>query len=177
MVYRPKDAPARKPPPLPEGSVISKAQDQHGIAMWWYVWRNAYYDVYATGVEPLFVGRSMREVFIGAQTDLVLYRYAFPVGVARVTFHEDTAHINAHAILKEIRTPEYDKALLSAALDVAIEKGCELIFTTGESPTMRQLCRDMGFMDSGSVVCYAHDTSQHTHEDIHDSLAQPVLIL
>lgn len=176
MVYRPKDDLGRKSPPLPEDVHISKAQDQHGIAMWWYVWRNAYYDVYATGVEPLFVGRSMREIFVGTQIDLILYRYAFPVGVARVTFYQETAHITAHAILKEIRTPELDKALLHHALAVALEKKCELVFTTGENPTTRQLCREMGFLDSGSVVCYAEEASQ-TQEDVHDSLAQPVLIL
>src|SRR5512145_1364954 len=44
-------------PVMPDGVAMELVNDQRGIELWWYVWRNAFYDVMTLGVEPLFVGR------------------------------------------------------------------------------------------------------------------------
>ena len=178
MVYQAPDHPRTvMKPALPSEVTIAYADDQRGIALWWYVWRNAYYDVYATGVEPLFVGRDMRETFLGNQIDILLFRHGFPLGVARLTLHDDeTAHIMALALLQEARTPEMTRALYAAATSAALDRGCSLVFTAGESEDDRRLCRELGFVDSGSIVCYAERLNK-AHGATDDTLAQPVFVL
>lgn len=158
---------------LPDGTRIERVSDQEGIAQWWYVWRNARFDVITGGVEPLYVGRDMRELTIGNQADLILYRFGFPVGVARLTINNQTANLTALSIMKEARTEENIRLLRQTALDIAVERGCDLIFTSGETEADRRLCRQMGFVDSGSVVCYAQTSQQ---EDAH-GMAESALML
>lgn len=155
--------------PMPDGTRIEQVSDQDGIAQWWYVWRNARFDVITGGVEPLYVGRDMRELTIGNQADLILYRYGFPAGVARLTVNNQTANLTAVSIMKEARTEENVRLLRQAAVDIAIERGCDLIFTSGETEADRRLCRQMGFVDSGSVVCYAQASQQEESNGMAES--------
>ena len=182
MVYRPGGINGVRPPApnvsdAPDGVTIQQATDQRGIELWWYVWRNAYYDVLTLGVEPLFVGRDMAALKSGQQIDILAYRQGFPVGVARVSIHDQTAHILALALMKEARTPQMTKLLQAAAMKAALERNCALIFAPGESDDDRKLCREMGFVDFGSIVCYAAETD-NAREDSNDGfLDQPVLAL
>ncbi|PJF23560.1 MAG: hypothetical protein CUN56_00250 [Phototrophicales bacterium] len=161
--------PSPKLQPLPDGIRIERVTDQEGIAQWWYVWRNARFDVITGGVEPLYVGRDMRELIIGNQADFILYRYGFPVGVARLTINNQSANLTALSIMKEARTEENVRLLRQAAQSFAIERGCDLIFTSGETEADRRLCRQMGFVDSGSVVCYAQTSQQEETHDMAES--------
>lgn len=182
MVYKPAGIngvvpPAAKIPEMPDGVTIQQATDQRSIELWWYVWRNAHYDVLTLGVEPLFVGRDMAALKSGQQIDILAYRHGFPVGVTRVSIHEQTAHILALALMKEVRTGAMVRVLQAAAMKAAIERGAALIYAPGESEDDRRLCRDMGFVDFGSIVCYAAESDQ-AREDSNDSfLDQPVLAL
>jgi hypothetical protein len=182
MVYKPAGINGVVPPELnapevPDGVTMQPATDQPSIELWWYVWRNAHYDVLTLGVEPLFVGRDMAALKSGRQIDLLAYRQGFPVGVARVSIHEQTAHILALALMKEARNPQMTKLLQTAAMKAALDRGCAMIFAPGESDDDRKLCREMGFVDFGSIVCYAAD-SDNAREDSNDSfLDQPVLAL
>lgn len=165
------------PAPLPNGMTLHHVTDQRGIEAWWYVWRNAHYDVISLGVEPLFVGQDIREISAGRQIDILLYHHGFPAGVARMTIYNETAHIAGLALMKEIRTAQMQHALQTAAIQLAIERGCKLIFAPGDTDTDRQLCRQIGFMDSGSIVCYS-EKSGNAYGDHHDVfMAQPVLVL
>jgi hypothetical protein len=166
--------PAPKQAATPDGITLYKVQDQRGAEAWWYVWRNAYYDVLTLGVEPLFVGRDMASNRLGQQIDYIAYRYGFPVGVARVSVQGESANILALALLKEVRTPEMVRLLQVAAMQGALESGAKLLFAPGETDADRKLCRDLGFVDFGSVVCYA---PTEAHEDDYDDrpLEQPVL--
>jgi hypothetical protein len=161
----------------PNGMHAQIVSDQDGIALWWYVWRNARYDVVSNGVEPVYVGKDMRELVLGNQVDIILYHHRFPVGVARMTINNETANITALAVMKEARTPENLWLLYHKALRTAIDRGCKLIFTAGETEADRRLCRKIGFVDAGSVVCYA-DLSDSWHEAKDDDhLEQPAFIL
>lgn len=177
MLHRLNDA-------LPNGKVITQAHrtegvdiqpvnDQEGIALWWYVYRNAYYDVVTTGVEPISIGKDMRAIVLGDQEDLILYRFGFPVGAARLTYHDATAHLAALAIMREHRSPDLLLSFYRAALDAARQRGCELVFTSGETDDDRAFLRDAGFMDSGSIVCYAESTTE-ARGGSDDGLAQPL---
>lgn len=163
---------------MPPQLTATRVHDHQGMAIWWYVWRNAFYEVYATGIEPLLVGRDMREMALGHQLDVIIYRYGFPIGVVRMTIQESSAHIVAQAIMKEVRTPELMQQLLSAAVRIARENGCDMVFLAGSTDEERQRVRNMGFQDFGSVVRYAIlPDIQSGQETKHDNMAQPVLII
>ena len=160
MVYKPGGIAGHPTPmlverPLPDGIVIRQVTDQEGIGQWWYVWRNGHFDVLSLGVEPLFVGQDMQANWAGKQLDYIMYRGGFPAGVARVSFHNETAHILAMALLKEIRTPAMIQLLQMAAVKGALERGAKLVFAPGENEAERRMARELGFMDFGSIVCYA----------------------
>lgn len=171
MAYR-ADTPAQQPALLSEMS-YEEAVDHEGVAMWWYVWRNAYYDVVTGGTEPVYIGQNMREITLGRQVDLILYRYGFPIGVARLTLHNESAHINAIAIMKEERKPDVVRVLHHIALKTALDRGCTLVFTSGDTDQNRSVCREIGFTDFGSLVCY---TEEETTEE-NARVAEPVFVL
>ena len=160
MVYKPGGITGRAVPPLverplPDGITVQPVSDQESIGHWWYVWRNGHYDVISLGVEPLFVGKDMEAIWTGKQLDYVMYRGGFPVGVARVSLHKETAHISALALLKELRSPAMIQILQTAAIKGALEHGATLVFAPGEEENERRAARELGFMDFGSIVCYA----------------------
>jgi hypothetical protein len=181
MVYKPGGINGNIPPEVtlpeaPDGVSVQHATDQRSIELWWYVWRNAHYDVLTLGVEPLFVGRDMAALKSGQQIDILAYRHGFPVGVARVSIHEQTGHILALALMKEARTPPMTRLLQAAAMKAALERNCALVFAPGETDDDRKLCREMGFVDFGSIVCYAAESDAREDSDDH-FLDQPVLSL
>lgn len=168
-------------PALPDGVVIDEVKDHEGSAVWWYIWRNAHYDVITQTAEPIYVGQSIMQIALGWQVDILMHRYRFPVGAARITVlpENQTAHISALALMREVRTPEMLKLLQMHAVQAAIKRGCNLVFTSGETDHDRGLNRENGFIDYGSLVAYAeHVDKSSAHKDIlHDRMAQPVLTL
>lgn len=138
-----------------DGLHTALVDNQDGIALWWYIWRNARYEVVANGVEPVYIGRDMREMAMGNQQDIILYQDRFPIGVARLTYVDQSANITAVAVLKESRTPESVGMLYQAALQTALNRGCDMVFTSGETEADRQASRRSGFVDVGSLICYA----------------------
>jgi len=182
MVYVPAGFDGIVPPPveeapLPEGIRIEQVNDQRGIELWWYVWRNAFYEVMTLGVEPLFVGRDMAALKMGYQIDILAYRGSFPVGVARVSIHEKTAHILALALMKEERTPAMTRTLQSAVMKASLDRNCTLIYAPGETEGDRRLCREMGFLDFGSIIRYSANPLETDEEKDDHILGQPVLAL
>jgi hypothetical protein len=168
--------------PMPDGVVIEPVADQRGIELWWYVWRNAFYDVLTLGVEPLFVGRDMAALKMGHQIDILAYRAGYPVGVSRVSIQDDTAHVLAMALMRESRTPEMTRVLLAASTKAALERNCTLVYAPGETDADRRLCREMGYLDFGSIVRYAAngiqgETEREKEKRDDHILGQPVLAL
>ncbi len=166
-------------PEMPDSVRLDSVDDQRGLELWWYVWRNAAYDVLTLGIEPLAVGRDIALIRMGYQLDIIAYRQSFPIGVVRIGLNSvtKTAHIVALALMREWRTVEMEVVLLGAALKAALDRGCTIVFAPGETDEDRRLCREMGFMDFGSVVCYAARTELLQQEAANDILEQPVLTL
>lgn len=171
------------PKPRPPYNLRAKiVDDVNDAAVWWYIWENAYYDVITLGVEPLAVGRTLGAIKMGHQLDIILQRDSFPIGVARVTIQNGTAHVVGLAILREQRTPELLRILLHMATYAALERGCDLVFTPTDTDEDRHISRELGFMDFGSIVCYAamdehpsNQTTTETHEQ--KPVAHPILNL
>ena len=177
MVYKKKSEP-RKLASYPADVSFTRAKSSRDLSIWWYVWQNAYYDVAVSSVEPLLIGRDMQDVYFGKQVNLVMYRHNYPMGVLRLTFHEGSAHLVAHALLKELRQPEWEKVIREVALDVALSEGADLIFVAGKTDVERKLYRDMDFIDPGSIVSYAEIRQNETGEKENDDrLAQSILVV
>lgn len=171
MAYVPAGIADQIPPPvghiaLPDGVTAQCVSDHRAMEHWWYVWRNAHYDVLTLGAEPLLIGRDMAALGLGQQIDFVLYRYGFPVGVARVSLVEGTAHLLALALLAEMRSPAMLHMLQFSAVKGALEAGAEVVFAPGVDEAERRLTRKLGFVDLGRVVCYAaaDDTARGNDE-------------
>lgn len=176
MIYKLPGRAAHSPS-LPDGISMRYVDDHEGVAMWWYVWRNAFYDVITRGIELVNIGLEMRGVALDYQRNILMNRHGHAVGAARVTFHQETAHLSTMAIMRELRSNEMQTALLRAAVHAAAERGCELIFTSGSSADDSQLCRSLGFVDYGSMVVYAQPQAQTDEKAHDDTLAQPVFAL
>ncbi len=177
MVYDLREYSAKGNTRSSGGTSVREVSTQDGIGMWWYVWRNAYYEVLTTSIEPIKIGHEMGRIVAGDQVDLLLYRDELPVGAARVTIHQQTAHLTTLAIMKEVRTPALIRTLYEAAFKAAAEHSCELLFTSGDTEADRNLCREIGFVDSGSVVCYSEPKLGLQQDNNDGSLAQPVFAL
>lgn len=145
-------------------------------AVWWYVWRNAHYDVVTHGIEPVYIGKTLRDIATGNQSDIILYLDQLPIGVARLTFHGDTAHISALAVMTQFRSPETLKLIQHKAIAIAAQKGKRIVFTSGEIEIDRRICREAGFVDVGSIVCYV-DTENNPREETHgDTVGQSAFL-
>lgn len=153
-------APLPQMPTAPDSVTITLIHDQRGVAIWWYVYRNALYEVVSTGVDPFQIGWDMMAMAEGVQLNVLAYHNNFPVGVVRVTVQETSAHIAAIAQVKEsaAAAPQIRRLMLLTAIKAVLERGCTLVFGAGESEDERKLYRELGFVDSGSIVCYAADS-------------------
>lgn len=153
------------PPTMPEECRLVTADDPQSMGIWWYVWRNAYYDVLTSSVHPFVLGHDLQRVYHKQQTNLILYRYGFPAAVLRLTFHEQSANIAALALFRELRTPTYERLLRQWAVMTALQAGCDLVFAPGHSQQERQTYRDLGFVDAGNIVVYAERTEYAAYDD------------
>lgn len=162
---------------LPEGIRLERVTDQRGAQLWWYVWRNAFYDVISLGVEPLYTGQDFAALKQGHQFDILLYRNGFPVGVARLSTQQQVAHVVAVALMKEARTPQLARILHAATVEAALYKGCTLIYAPGETEADREMARSLGFLDFGSIVCYTSENHAAGEDRDDYILGQPVLAL
>lgn len=158
-------------PPL-DDKRFELVHNPHESAVWWYVWRNAHYDVVTRGIEPVYIGKTLRDIALGNQSDIILYLDQLPIGVARLTFYGVTAHISALAVMTQFRTSDTFKLIQHKAIAIAAQKGKRIVFTSGEIEIDRRICRDAGFVDVGSIVCYA-DTDNYPREETHgDTVGQ-----
>jgi hypothetical protein len=180
MIYTAEGVAGIKPPApvaltLPESVQLQTVSDQRGRDLWWHVWRNAFFDVQTLGVEPVAVSGDIQPD--ERQQDIILYQHHFPVGVVRLTFQPDngTAHIVALALQREERSPDKLRLLLTRALETALARGCSVVFAPGETEDDRRLYRDLGFIDLGSIVCYA--ASSAIGKTAQDELVQPLLTI
>jgi hypothetical protein len=182
MVYKTDGISGVLPPPvkvpeMPDAVMVETVKDHRGVEAWWYVWRNAYYDVISLGAEPLYVGRDMAALKFGQQIDVLAYRFKLPVGVARISVQEQTAHIVGLALMKEVRNSSMTRLLLSVALQAAVGRGCNLIFAPGETEDDRRIARELGFVDFSSIVCYSAQIETGREKADDEILGQPVLNL
>ena len=144
---------------------VRQVNSAEGMGIWWYVWRNAHYDVQTTSIEPLHLGMDLRGVTLGQRIDLILYRHDFPVGVARITCHEGSAHLSAQALLREVRSEDLSLRLQALAVQAALQADCDLIFVAGSHDDERERARNLGFVDVSSMLCYAQPAPAAQSDD------------
>lgn len=161
--------------PLPEGVIINQVTGTEGSAVWWYVWRSAYYDVITQTAPPVAVGMDLYHISSGHQIDFVMQRGGVPVGVARLSLNPEnaTAHIEALALIREARQPRLMRALIARVTATAWEQGAALVFSGGQSE--RDTFREAGFIDCGSIVWYAENATDTKLDEQNGGMAQPLL--
>jgi hypothetical protein len=158
----------------PAGVRLETVTDQRANKLWRALWGDDSFDVLTLGVEPLEVGGEAPD----AQTvDILMRRDDAPIGVMRLSIQPSTrsAHVVALALLHAERTQRLTKLLLTSALRAALKQDCTMVFAPGESDDDRDLARKLGFVDVGTMVCYAARSESVTEVQGHDNLLQPVL--
>jgi hypothetical protein len=182
MAYLPNGFADCTPPPvmvddLPDGIRLEATSEQHTSQLWWYVRNNTFFHVTGLWTEPLYINQDAASLKASTQRDVVMYRNGFPVGVVRVSVQEETAHIVALALMKEARSPDLISILLAGALKAALDQGCTLIYTQGDTDLDRKAARALGFLDFGSIVCYTSNATEAEEEYNDHILGQPVFAL
>lgn len=170
---------APKKPRAPAGMKLELVTDGSGSKWWGANWRSERCDILTLGVEPLTVGTESALIASGQQVDVLLTAKDEPIGAVRLSLCQatETAHIVALGITREARTPRLIKLLLAAGRRVALKRGCTLVFAAGETEADRATAAELGFIDVGSMVCYAARSDDADEVEAHDSVVQPVLAL
>jgi hypothetical protein len=137
----------------PANMHLQTVGDLSALETWLGVWHDATYAAATSSLEAADVESRSWDVSDGHLTGLVLYRDEEPVGVVRLSVYGESGHINALAVTDADSTAI--RVLVGAARAAAVERGCQLVFITGHSEQVRHLYREIGFVDSGSIVCYA----------------------
>ncbi|QPC84341.1 hypothetical protein G4Y79_08190 [Phototrophicus methaneseepsis] len=165
-------------PPVPPTSItIQPTNAQQSMRIWWYIWRNHAYAVNTSSVDPLHLDYGMHQAKEGKQINLIVRRYNTPIGAARITLKDKTAHIATTALLREFHTPMMSNLLLANCLHYALLADNDVVFVSGLDDAQKEHTLALGFVDAGHIVCYAEAATIVTNaEGQHGSLAQPVFI-
>lgn len=148
---------------------VTRATDADSLAIWWYVWRNAHYDVFTGGAEPLVIGRDLPQIYTHQQINLIFYQRQHPVGVARLTRFQKSAHLAAIALLKDLEKAEWYLYCAQLAVDAALAEGCDLVFLTDPHMENREPLRRLQFVDVGSLLSFVQTSK--TAPDGEESVA------
>lgn len=163
-------------PDLPAAVQVSQANDATSVGAWLYTWRSVWQDGPSSEIMPLLLQTDLRNTHLGEQINLIIYRYGSPVAAMRVTLHERSALLSVPAMLPHHSDPSLKQLLQQASIRTALDAGCDLIFSAGQTPDEREQARSLGFQDAGSLLSYVQSDLSEDIQD-HEPLAQPVLIL
>jgi ribosomal protein S18 acetylase RimI-like enzyme len=150
-------------------NVSSRAES----ALWWYLWRNAHYDVVTQTAELRFIDSSYKQIADGHQLDLIMRVGGIPAGVVSLTLSADrtSAQISAFALARETRSLPHAQQLLEAVIDEAKARGISLLFFAEADVLLNTAGQALGFMDCGGIVCYSEANDPFHVEGGHDTLA------
>lgn len=161
-------------PKLSTHMSVNTVHNEDGIAIWSLVWRNASYRVFGTTLEPLQIGTlypSNDHV-----VDIILYNHHKPMAVARLTIHNNTAHLMARALVQSTNPLRLQQWLLEISAQTAKEQGCELLFICDSTIEYLQVVTDLSLTQEGSMLCYTDKRNQSHGEVTHDTVEQLVLL-
>ncbi len=163
----------------PGGVTLDVVNDTQGMALWWYVYRNAFFEVVTTTASPVVIGQDVWRSMNGSQVNAVMYRQGFPVGVSRMSVFKESesAQVVVMSMLQEQRSADMLRTLLQSALSEAVQRGAQLIFTAGNHAVDREVSREVGFVDRGSLVCYADGKPSQHKDSPYDSMEHPVFTI
>lgn len=150
-------------------NVASRAES----ALWWYLWRNAHYDVVTQTAELRFIESSFKQISEGHQLDLIMRIGGIPAGVASLTLSTDrtSAQISAFALARETRSLPHAQQLLEEVVEQVKAKGISLLFFALSDVLLNTASQGLGFVDCGGIVCYSEATDPFQTGATHDALA------
>lgn len=126
-------------------------------ALWWYLWRNAHYDVVTQTAELRFIDSSFKQISDGHQIDLIMRVGGIPVGVASLTLNAErtSAQLSAFALARATRSLPHAHQLLEHVVEQVQAKGVSLLFFAQADVLLNTASQSLGFVDCGGIVCYA----------------------
>jgi hypothetical protein len=158
---------------LPDGYTFERLPAHHADALfWWDVWRSPSYAVHTLGTEPLVLGQAD-----AIWTDLVLRHEGKIIGIARLSFHHDSAHLVALALHQQ-HSQLFAPFATHACLYAFDRPQIGIVFGTAKDGATQFQMQNAGFWPLGVMVCYAA-SGERGQERIYDTLelAQFVLSL
>lgn len=155
-------------PPLPEGMLMSRVTDTQSTETWRTMWHNPQYEVVASPVEALNMDGEQN-----GQQDILLSHDGLAVAAVRIGVQQDVGHIVALALMRSAANENLRQTLYAAALDMALDQGCSLVFSVGGGKAESQRRETLGFLDFGSMICYAASPANEDAND--DDMGQPLL--
>lgn len=153
---------------------IQTVVNQQGIEIWSLVWRNAKYRVYGTPLEPLQIGKQY--IHQSKVVDVILYHHHTPIAVARLTLHDETAHLMARALMRSTQPLHLHQWLIQVATQTAIEHDCRLMFICDADVEQLLSATDLPCQHEGNMLCYTDSIDQPYGEETHDTVEQPLLL-
>lgn len=153
---------------------VTTVINQQGLEIWSLVWRNAKYRVYGTPLEPLQIGKQV--IQHNAVVDVIVYHHHTPIAVARLTIHDNTAHLMARALLQSTQPLHLHQWLIQVASQTAQEHDCTILFICDSEIEQLLSASDLPCQQEGNMLCYTDSIDQPYGEETHDTVEQPLLL-
>ena len=157
-----------------ENLSVKTVINQQGIEIWSLVWHNAKYRVYETALEPLQIGKQY--IHQNTVVDIIAYHHNTPIAVARLTIHENTAHLMARALLQSTQPLHLHQWLIQVAAQTAQEHDCTMLFICDAELEKLLSASDLPCQQDGNMLCYTDSINQPDGEETHDTVEQPLLL-
>jgi len=153
---------------------VKTVVNQQGLEIWSLVWRNAKYRVHWTPLEPLQIGKQY--IHQNTVVDVIVYHHHTPIAVARLTIHNNTAHLMARALLLSTQPLHLHQWLIQVASKTAQEHDCTMLFICDSEVEQLLVASNLPCQQEGNMLCYTDSIDQPYGEETHDTMEQPLLL-
>lgn len=168
MVYRPIQGPGlpdeealgRLPDSSPEEITTSIPASQHELAVWLRIFRAGYYNTETLTVEPDVVASLVSAAEKGEKLFVLASYRQTPLGAARIGLRGSTAEIEMVVTASLWHGLGLETALIMAAVNTAMQRGCDTVFTVAPTEELIRLYRRMGFSDLTHVLTFWRRNAQ-----------------
>jgi GNAT superfamily N-acetyltransferase len=162
MVYRPFYGPAmpdeeplgRLPDALPPDVQTFLCRTKPELAVWLRIFRAGYYNTETLTVDPDVVAQLAESAASGQKVFVLATYRSAPLGAARVGLRGSTAELEVVATAPLWHGMGLEVALITTAVNAAMDHGADTIFTVAPTEEFIRLYRRLGFTDLTRVLTF-----------------------
>ncbi|MBI5957393.1 MAG: GNAT family N-acetyltransferase [Chloroflexi bacterium] len=162
MVYRPFYGPVmpdeeplgRLPDFLPTEVKTSVCSAKSELAVWLRIFRAGYYNTESLTIEPDVVAPLAEAATLGHKLFILASYRAAPLGAARIGLRGSTAELEVVATAPLWHGMGLEVALITTAVNEAMKRGADTIFTVAPTEEFIRLYRRLGFTDLTRVLTF-----------------------